>query len=166
MTSTSSRLTAFQGEISPRVADLHGSRDLSKIFGEGPKAPVPWKQVVMNKFRATYDPTLVKNELMRPITDEHGLTPVDPRHLQATQPHLVRAAVEHYMGDQFRTTGQTFADQHNVGNAYPFVYSRHREGQEHPDEVLLAGHHRAAAALLKGEPLMARRVQGGWGPDR
>ena len=69
------------------------------------------------------------------------------------------------MGDQFREHGQTFADQHNIGNRYPFVYSRTREGGE-VDHLLLAGHHRAASALLKGEPLMARHVEGGWGPDR
>lgn len=152
-------------EAPSRTAGLYGARDVSRIFGTGAKAPVPWRQPIQNKRRQMYSPDIVHHALSQPISPEHGLVPIDPRHLQATQPHLVRAAVQHYMGDQFRTTGQTFADQHNVGNRYPFVYSRTREGGE-TDHILLAGHHRAAAALLKGEPLMARHVEGGWGPDR
>ena len=161
-----SDLTIARREIPPRVAALYGSGDPGQIFGGQAKAPVPWKQPIMRRDRQTYNPEVVRNELLQPVSREHGLVPVDPRHLQATQPHLVRAAVEHYMSDQFKQTGQRFADQHNVGNHHPFVYSRQRDNADEPDEILLAGHHRAAAALLKGEPLMARRVQGGWGPDR
>jgi len=161
----STRLEAFR-EVSPRIAQLHGSNDVDAMFGDLPKASTPWPRAQQQKNRQTYDPKIVYNELVKPVDSDRGLVPVDPRHLQATQPHLVRAAVRHYMSDQFRTTGQTFADAHQVGNAHPFVYSRQRDDAENPDEIIWAGHHRAAAALLKGEPLMARRVEGGWGPER
>jgi hypothetical protein len=38
----------------------------------------------------------------------------------------------------------------------------HREDDD--QDLLLSGHHRAGAALLRGEPLKARLFQGGWGP--
>lgn len=76
-----------------------------------------------------------------------------------------RSGVSYYLGNHLRRTGRTFADQDNAGNQYPFVYSRTCPTGR-LDEILLAGHHQAAAALLKDEPLRARRVEGGFGPNR
>lgn len=82
---------------------------------------------------------------------------VDPRNLRATQPSVTRAGVSHYLSSQqWEHTGQTFADQGNVGNRYPVVYRRARDGQD----ILLSGHHRAAAALMRGTPLRTRIVEG------
>jgi hypothetical protein len=30
--------------------------------------------------------------------------------------------VEYYLGDRYRTTGETYADEHNLGNKHPVVY--------------------------------------------
>ena len=51
-------------------------------------------------------------------------------------------------------TGRTAADPHSVGNKYPTVYVR-PSGQWD----ILSGHHRATAALLKGEALRARVIR-------
>jgi hypothetical protein len=61
----------------------------------------------------------------------------------------------------FHEQGTTYADHHDPGNADPVVLVRERDGAH----LLLAGHHRATAALLRGVPLLAR-VVGGTPNDR
>lgn len=104
---------------------------------------------------ARHDKTLVKNELMKP--DFH-LEDMDPRHLRGTQAAVTKTGVDYYANsDHFKRTGETFADQNNLGNRHPVVYTHlNAHGQEH--NLLLSGHHRAAAALAKGEMLPVRRV--------
>ena len=81
---------------------------------------------------------------------------VDPRGLCATQGGLDRDGVVHYLGTVFREQGTTYADHNDPGNADPVVLVRERDGAH----LLLAGHHRATAALLRGVPLLARLVGG------
>jgi hypothetical protein len=153
-------------EVSNPLESLHGSHDINAMFPEGtPKAGVPWQQMSRRKDRQDYDKDLVHHALGQQF-HQHDLQPVDPRTLRASQPSLTRGGVEHYMGDAYKRTGLPFADQQNPGNRNPVVYNREgMEGNE-PQSILLSGHHRAAAALLKGEPLEARVLHGPWGSPR
>jgi len=139
---------------------LYGSHDLEGMFGNHPKTTTPWPRASRRKDVQDYDKDLVRRTLETPLRGAHDLYEVDPRHLHASQPWITHQGVAHYMKGDYEKTGRTFADQHDVGNQYPFVYSRH--GQH----VLLSGHHRAAAALLQGRSLRARYVEGGWGAPR
>ena len=78
---------------------------------------------------------------------------VDPRHLHSTQTNITLPGVNYYMGDEYRQTGRTFADMDKAGNRFPVVYTR--EGQN----KLLSGHHRATAALLRGEQFRAIHIE-------
>jgi hypothetical protein len=136
---------------------LYGANDVEAMFGGSLIRSAPWQRAPRRKSQAPYDKRLVHEELSRP-PEAANFADVDPRRLLATQPSVTRGGVAYYMSPQFHQTGRTFADQGNVGNAHPFVYNR--DGQD----MLLSGHHRAAAALLQGRPLRARRVEGSWGP--
>jgi hypothetical protein len=140
-----------------RVHELHGAGDVNAAFGDRLKTSVPWPRASRRKDRMEYDQDVVRRGLSQPAQVED----VDPRYLHVTQPHIVRAGVAHYMGDEYDRTGRTFADQGNVGNAFPVVYDR-----DDGYRLLLSGHHRATAALLKGRGLQARRFSGPWGPER
>jgi hypothetical protein len=137
---------------------LWGSGNIEKMFPEGvAKVPSPFGVAAGRKGRTMYQRDVVLATLKR----KPELAPFDPRHLKGVQSSVTRQGVQYYMGDQWRQSGQTFADQTNEGNRYPFVYHRRTDGLEH---ILLAGHHRAAAALLKGEMLEARHAEGTYGP--
>lgn len=140
-----------------------GSKDVETVFpGGAPKAVVPMKAASRSKRRESYDKDLVHGTLRAAMTGPEQLKEYDPRTLRATQPMVTRAGVEHYLNtDQFEHHGTTFADQGNIGNRHPFVYER--EDGEH---LLLSGHHRGVAAILKGQPLRARSVAGPWGKER
>lgn len=82
---------------------------------------------------------------------------VDPMTLRSTQPAVTRGGVQHYLSNrQWEATGETYADQDNVGNKYPTVYRRSRDGAH----LLISGHHRATVALMRAEPVRARIVEG------
>jgi hypothetical protein len=138
------------------VRSLHGSKDMERVFpGQAPKSVIPFPSAGKSKANPLYDQQAVTAELNRP----HPRTvDIDPRLLSASQPHVVRAGVEHYMGEKYEETGRTFADQHNVGNQFPFVVTKAHPtlGHEH---VIISGHHRAAAALLRGRRLTTRWVE-------
>jgi hypothetical protein len=110
-----------------------------------------------------YDQELVTKTLSAPPQ----LRSFDPRTLSATQPSVTRAGVAHYMqGGEYERSGQTFADQGQAGNQYPFIYSR-KECADCPEtHMILAGHHRATSALLRGEQLHALHAEGGYGGPR
>lgn len=135
-------------------------RGIDHMFPEG-SAPIrtaPWPSMGRSKLVMDYDPGIVQEALHRPPV----LHEIDPRTLRATQPSITRQGVDFYTHDEtYRTTGRTFADQGNVGNKFPFIYER-EDGQR----LILAGHHRSAAALAKGEPVVARLERGPWGPPR
>lgn len=135
-----------------RTHRLYASNDLVKMFGGAPSTTAPWDTAPRSKTGpGTFDRIAVANVLSRPPQ----LREFDPRHLHATQPSVLRHIVSHYLEGDYERTGNTFADQHNVGNKYPVVYTNHR-GMN----IILSGHHRASAALLRGQPLLARHVRG------
>jgi hypothetical protein len=143
-----------------RLEQFWGAGDIDKMFpGGAPTTIVPWEQAGGRKDRQNYDPERVQNVLRKP--QEHELVDIDPRNLKATQPSITRAGVKHYTSGEYEQTGKTFANQDQAGNQYPMVY--HREDN---DQLLLSGHHRAAAALLQGRQFKGYLVKGPWGPPR
>ena len=82
------------------------------------------------------------------------LREMDPRDLHATQPWVTQEGVSYYSGSKYRETGQTFKDMDQPTNRYPTVYTD-RRGRN----LLLGGHHRATAALLRGEQFRAIHIE-------
>ena len=139
-----------------RAHQAFGAKNSEALFGEAPTTTAPWPRAGRKKRRADFDQGRVDAALANPVLSE-----VDPRSLHSTQPGITRSGVEYYLGDEYERTGSTFADQDSAGNRFPVVYSR-EDGQN----LALSGHHRAAAALLRGENLRAIHVEGPWGPER
>lgn len=135
-------------------------RGMEALFPEG-SAPIrtaPWPSAGRRKDRRDYDPDIVREA----ITSPPVLSEVDPRNLRATQPMITHQGVDYYYNDPtYEATGRTFADPDNPGNKYPVVYKR-EDGQN----LLLSGHHRAAADLAKGRNTRAIVREGPWGPQR
>ncbi len=88
-------------------------------------------------------------------------TLIDPRKLSATQPSVTNPGIRFYLDDPYPTKGDTYQGDCDPGNRLPLIYVR--EGQE---ALILAGHHRATVALLRGEMLEAIVANGPWGPRR
>ena len=143
---------------------LYGSDDVDALFHGNPLASAPFTPAGRSTKKMDYDKDLVHDALVHPA--RHQLQAVDPRELRSTQPSVTRAGVQHYMNpdNPYEKTGETFAEQDNIGNRRPIVYDR--EDGERSCKLILSGHHRAAAALLHGKPLQAVVVRGGWGPKR
>ena len=146
----------FQRSQFERVHRAYGAKNVEELFGDSPTTPTPWPRAARQKRRGDFDQGTVDAALREPV-----LSDVDPRNLHSTQPGLTRQGVDYYLGDEYQETGTTFADQDQAGNRYPVVYDR-EDGQS----LLLGGHHRGAAALLRGEQLRAVRTEGPWGPPR
>lgn len=144
--------------LKPRYRNVPGSNDINALFGDAPKTPIPWDRAGRRKDREDFDQPRVNAVLMHP--DRHEIVSVDPRELHATQPEITRGGVQYYSGDEYRKTGRTFADHEQAANRVPIVYNR--EGKD----ILLSGHHRAAAALLSGDQFRAFHIEGPWGPER
>lgn len=150
--------TSWEADRRAGVRSLHGSKDIERLFpGQIPKTLTPWPGA--NK-RTLYTPRLTEG-VHAELEREPRTVDIDPRILTAGQPHLVRAGVEHYMGDEFERTGRTFEPGHNVGNQFPFVVTKRSNSPNMPEyeHVLLSGHHRAAAALLRGRKLTTRWIE-------
>jgi hypothetical protein len=145
---------------SDRLERVWGSHELDALFNGSPTSAVPFPPAGRRKDRHEYDKDLVTRALTHP--EHHQMREVDPRILRATQPSVTRAGVAHYLGDHYERTGETYADMHNPGNRRPVVYHRKDDDQF----LLLSGHHRATAKLLRGEPLQAVVVEGPWGASR
>jgi len=146
----------FASQQFSRAHKAFGAKNPEELFGESPTSPAPWPRAARQKRRGSFDQGRVDAALRNPVLSE-----VDPRNLHATQPSITRAGVDYYLGDEYQETGTTFADQDQAGNRFPVVYSR-EDGQN----LALSGHHRAAAALLRGETLRAIHIEGPWGPER
>ena len=135
------------------VDRAYGSGDLNKIAPQGGVGvgTTPWPSAGKTKKGKPFDSAAVEKALSQP----RELVKTDPRRLHATQPGITRDGVEYYMGDEYKNTGTTYADRGNVGNRNPVVYNK-------PDgkRLLLSGHHRAGASLLKGEQFDAIHVFG------
>lgn len=138
---------------SPLPQRLYGAGTSSALFrGGSPIVPAPWDRGPRFKKFPSYDAEAVTEMLKRPPVLEE----MDPRNLHASQPSVTQPGVNYYLEDEnYWKTGETYADKNNVGNRYPVVYSDVR-GRN----IILSGHHRATAALLRGTPLVTRRVQG------
>jgi hypothetical protein len=131
---------------------MYGAGDAAKMFQGAPKTLSPWPSAGKTKANPRgYDPALVNKALSNPAPH---MTEMDPRDLHATQPWVTKEGVDYYMGDQYHQTGRTFADQANEGNRFPVVYTDVQGRNK-----LLSGHHRATAAVLKGEQLRAINVR-------
>lgn len=145
---------------------FYGKNDIDAMFPEGAlMRPVPWEQASHRIDRGDYDRPAVRRFANREprLGDFHVF---DPRDLRATQPNVLRQHVQHYLSGEYRRRGITSADIDNPGNKHPIIYVR--EGLEgRPSEnLILSGHHRAAAALLQGGQFRARMLEGPWGPMR
>lgn len=145
--------TDFDRSRFERVFRAQGSQDPSVLFGDAPVTPTPWPRAARDKRRPSFDEGLVEAAVRSP-----HLRDVDPSALHSTQPGITRQGVDYYMGSRYEQTGETFADKAEPGNRYPVVYAR-EDGQN----LILSGHHRAAAALLSGRQLRANLVEGPWG---
>jgi len=148
-------------------ADQFYGKGIEGLFPEGSfeRRGAPWEEA--SKFRHTgdYDQSIVNDALRRPPQ----LQEIDPRDLHRTQPHIVKGGVDHYLTGEYEKTGETYEMGEKLGNRFPFVYRREAatEGYDpQPQNLILAGHHRAAAALAKGQPLRAIIVRGPWGQTR
>ena len=148
--------SSWEADRRAGVRSLYGRKDIEAVFPrEIPKTIVPFPSAGRSKGRPVWNQEQVTAELERP----HPRTvDIDPRILSANQPHVTRAGVAHYLGDKYEHTGQTFADPHNVGNQFPFVVTKRHPtlGHEH---VIISGHHRATAALLRGRRLTTRWLE-------
>lgn len=140
-----------------KIDDLYGSNDIHKLFGGSPVIPAPFPQANRSKSKKDYDPNIVARSMTHP--HEFPIEDVDPRELHAMQPSITRPGVSHYMSPETKDT--VFSPSHRPGNDVPRVYDR-EDGQR----LLLSGHHRGTAALLKGEPLKAMVIRGPWGGSR
>lgn len=87
---------------------------------------------------------------------------VDPRSLRASQRGLTTAGLEHYYNQPGRDFADLYDKTRSSSNLLPLVYRSTDAG--YPHNILLSGHHRAAASLLRGMPLRARVVTGGLTP--
>ena len=136
-----------------RVHAMYGTRDLDRISKTpGVSGIAPWPSAGKTKQGPNYDQGVVRDALLRPPQ----LQSVDPRNLHSSQPGITREGVDYYLNDQtYSSTGRTFADQGNVGNRHPTIYAKD-DGRN----IILAGHHRASAALLSGKQFQARVIPG------
>ena len=81
------------------------------------------------------------------------LQEIDPRGLMATQQFVTHGGMYHYLND---TTGSLYADQFQASNQFPAIF----EDADTGERRILTGHHRATAALIQGNPVLARLVRG------
>lgn len=146
--------------VTGRLHRALGSRDLDTLFGEAPTTTVPWPSASRNKYRATIDHGVFWRAFADP--DRSRLAEVDPCALFANQPAITRAGVAYYLHDPaYHRTGTTYADMDKPINRLVLIYRRD-DGQN----IIVTGHHRSAAALLAGRPVLALPIDGPWGPPR
>jgi hypothetical protein len=134
-------------------------KGIDALFGSGsPVVPAPFPQAGARKDRKNFDTGLVARSITHP--HEFSVEKVDPRELHATQPSVTHAGVKHYFegGQEY---GKNNGGDRRLGNDIPRIYHR-SDGVK----LILTGHHRASSALLKGEPLDAMVIHGGWGEAR
>jgi hypothetical protein len=131
---------------------LHGAGSSDALFKGATKVIAPWPTAGRTKLNPKgYDQSRVDAALRNPSLQPKEM---DPTALHATQPWVTASGVSYYMGDEYRKTGRTFADQHQIGNRFPVVYTD-TQGRN----KLLSGHHRATAALLRGEQFRAIHIE-------
>lgn len=149
-------------EVNPALDRLFGKISSDQFFGEGELHVAPFPSAGGLKNRQPYDMDIVRSAIRQ---NPPALVDVDPRTLSATQSHVTKGGVQFYEGDTYDRTGTTYADQSRESNRFPIVYSRDNPLTGNTDNVIIAGHHRATAALLAGKPLRALNPRGGFGPE-
>lgn len=139
-----------------RAEQFWKAGSVDPLFSHGAlKTPVPFGQSYPTKTHRAYDVYAVRDALVSP--ERYKSQKIDPRELRATQPEIRRDATSYYLNDgTYARTGETFADKDNPGNAQPVVF--HNETNGHL--AILSGHHRAVAALLRGEQFNPLVVSG------
>jgi hypothetical protein len=133
-----------------------GIGDARGLFGGATVTVIPFNQAA---FATAFDGDLVADRLrFHPRSSD--LVNADPRHLLATQPGVQRPAVEHYLGTKYEMWGLPFAEPGNPGNKYPVLYQYVHPMSGASEAMILSGHHRSTAALLRGRLLLARQITG------
>ena len=133
-----------------------GEKGMSTLFGpdSAPSVGVPFPKQARTSNRLAY----FNQGAIEHAVANRELTELDPRSLMSGQPSITHQGLRYYMGDEYEKTGRTFAD-HGAGNAFPVVYESTHPHFGWPERTILSGHHRATAALLRGEPLRAVHVK-------
>jgi hypothetical protein len=122
---------------------------LDARFGSHRKVIAPWPRGGRSRLGPTYDRVAVERLLDEPA----DLMEVDPGALHASQNWIVRSHVAYYLTGEWERTGRTSADRDSELNRFSVIALDNR-GQS----IILAGHHRAAAALIEGRPLLVRTL--------
>lgn len=135
-----------------------GEKGMSRLFdredGTAASTGVPFpKQARTSNRLAYFDHGAIEHAVA-----DRKLTELDPRSLMSGQPSITHQGMRYYMDGEYEKTGRTFAD-HGAGNAFPVVYESTHPDFGYPERTLMTGHHRATAALLRGEPLRAVHVK-------
>lgn len=133
-----------------------------RLYGQGFEALFPRGALLRSNLWSTRSHLpgrrrdLITATIIGAMLGQARLEDVDPRWLHMSQSAVTAPGVRYYLEDpDYRASGITYADRHRPGNAFPLVYQRAGMG----DRVILAGHHRAAAALGLGRPLKALVVR-------
>jgi hypothetical protein len=146
LTRRSPMIQAKPQHLEGRTAELYGTGDIDEVFNGAATTVPPFRPASRRKDEQLFDRDVVAEAL----SGRTRLREIDPRVLHSTQRGITRDGVDYYLGDEFSKTGATYADQNNPGNRHPVLYRHERSGQW----LILGGHHRATAALIKGEPLL------------
>lgn len=140
--------------MSGRAAEFYGANDVDALFKGSPKTTAPWAMAPKSRTHRMDNPQQVREAVANP--DRYQTEALDPRDLYASQSEIIRPAVQHYMNGDHHATGETYADQHQAGNAQPVVFRDLDSGRN----IIRSGHHRATTALLRGEQFEALVVPG------
>lgn len=125
-----------------------GCGDLDLCFKGAAKTIVPWPSAGRRKGEPRTPDATVEHLLTAPPR----LREVDPRTLSASQPWVLRTHTGYYLTGEWELTGRTAADMHSPANRYPTF------GERRGQLVIITGHHRSLAALIRGQPVLARIV--------
>ncbi|MGZ0220071.1 MAG: hypothetical protein ACKVIY_13775 [Acidimicrobiales bacterium] len=145
-------------EVPQNESSRYFNSPRSRLFPDGsaPIHPAPFPRATRSKRFHNHQPQIVGYGIASAYT-----ALVDPRQLSSTQPSVTAPGVDFYLTHRYRQTGDTFQGDRDRGNRLPLIYVRDRG-----EALILAGHHRATAALLQGRPLEAIVVTGAWGAKR
>jgi hypothetical protein len=141
--------------------DPSGDDLLGRLFAPtaGPVRPVPFPRAKQLKRQVLYNYAWAREAIAAQSNGDVEL--VDPSTLSATQYGITKPGVAYYLTRQYARTGATYADQDKLANRFPLIYIK--DGGE---SLIIAGHHRSTAALLRNEPLLAIVVREPWAGSR